>query len=111
MRTASVYLFDRLAGRLSEIQRGRRYRFVYEPDYDGPAVSLAMPVSQRAFDFTEFPPFFDGLLPEGVLLEALLRQRKIDRDDRFGQLLAVGADTVGAATIVGDTQAEHTEED
>ena len=38
-------------------------------------------------------------MPEGFQLEALLRQRKLDRNDRFGQLLQVGADTVGAVTV------------
>ena len=58
-----------------------------------------MPVREEPYRFNEFPPFFDGLLPEGFQLEALLRQKKLDRDDKFGQLLIVGADTVGAVTI------------
>ncbi|MBB5347525.1 HipA-like protein [Desulfoprunum benzoelyticum] len=32
-------------------------------------------------------------------LEGLLKQRKIDRDDKFSQLVAVGTDTVGAVTV------------
>ncbi|MQY80452.1 MAG: toxin HipA, partial [Bacteroidetes bacterium] len=51
------------------------------------------------FEFDEFPPFFDGLLPEGFQLEALLKQKKIDRDDLFIQLITVGEDLVGAVTI------------
>jgi len=93
-----VLLGNRPAGELTEIERGRRYRFEYAPDYDGLPVSLTMPVAGRAYEFDAFPPFFDGLLPEGVLLEALLRERKLDRSDSFGQLLAVGGDTVGAVT-------------
>ena len=54
---------------------------------------------KEPFLFDTFPPFFDGLLPEGFQLEALLRRRKLDRDDKFGQLIAVGADTVGAVTV------------
>ena len=38
-----------------------------------------------------FPPPFEGLLPEGAQLEALLRNHKIDRDDAFGKLVVVGA--------------------
>jgi serine/threonine-protein kinase HipA len=30
-----------------------------------------------------FPPFLEGLLPEGYNLEALLRALKIDRNDHF----------------------------
>jgi serine/threonine-protein kinase HipA len=58
-----------------------------------------MPVATRAYDFDEFPPFFDGLLPEGFQLDALLRQRKIDASDFFSQLVAVGGDLVGAVTV------------
>ena len=58
-----------------------------------------MPVEQREFDYDRFPPFFDGLLPEGWQLEALLRSAKLDRRDYMGQLLAVGSDTVGAVTV------------
>jgi len=39
------------------------------------------------------------------MLEGLLRQCKIDRTDLFGQLLAVGGDTVGAVTVTGEDQA------
>lgn len=87
-----------LAGVLDEQGRGR-YVFRYEADYHGKPVSLAMPVRSQPFEFEEFPPFLDGLLPEGVMLEALLRRRKIDRDDRFSQILAVGEDLVGAVTV------------
>ncbi|MDX2346428.1 MAG: HipA N-terminal domain-containing protein [Legionella sp.] len=46
-----------------------------------------------------FPGFFEGLLPEGVILEALLRQYKIDENDYFQQLIIVGRNVVGAVTI------------
>ncbi|RYW70038.1 toxin HipA, partial [Legionella pneumophila] len=39
------------------------------------------------------------LLPEGIMLEALLRKYKIDKNDYFGQLIIVGQDVVGAVTI------------
>lgn len=96
-REALVYVHDRLAGRLREEPTG--YAFVYEPNYDGPPVSLTLPVRDEAYRFDAFPPFFDGLLPEGMMLEALLRQRKLDRRDYLGQLLAVGEDVVGAVTV------------
>ncbi|MBR9980830.1 MAG: HipA N-terminal domain-containing protein, partial [Desulfatitalea sp.] len=51
------------------------------------------------YEFETFPPFLEGLLPEGYNLEALLRALKIDRQDLFSQLLAVGTDMVGAVTV------------
>lgn len=99
MKKAKVRVHDSLAGRLTEIQRGQKYHFAYAPEYRGPPVSLTMPVAAKEFHFSIFPPFFDGLLPEGPQLEALLKGRKIDADDLFEQLLAVGADPIGAVTI------------
>ena len=91
-------LFDRLlAGYLTE--DNHHYVFEYLENYSGQPVSLTMPVNKKKFSFENFPPFFDGLLPEGQQLEGLLRQNKLDRSDYFGQLVAVGNDLVGAVTI------------
>ena len=98
MRKADVFIQDRLAGLLKEEDDGT-YSFTYQEGYSGPPVSLAMPVIRRNYAFKNFPPFFDGLLPEGVQLEALLRREKLDRDDYLGQLITVGADLVGAVTV------------
>ncbi len=51
------------------------------------------------YTYASFPPFFDGLLPEGNQLDGLLKIRKIDKDDYFSQLMAVGGDLVGAVTV------------
>lgn len=99
MRSARVFFEQDLSGILTESEDGEEYCFQYEPDYSGPPISLTMPMREQAYVFDEFPPFFDGLLPEGFQLEALLRQKKLDRNDRFGQLLIIGADTVGAVTV------------
>ena len=81
MRKAEIYVNDKLAGILSEIERGHQYRFEYQENYAGPSVSLTLPTAQGRHDFDRFPPFFDGLLPEGTGLEALLKLAKIDRND------------------------------
>lgn len=101
MRAASVFVHGFLAGRLEELEPGRKYRFIYRSGYDGPAVSLTMPITASEYISDRFPPFFDGLLPEGVMLEGLLKQNKIDRLDYFSQLVAVGGDLVGAVTVQG----------
>jgi len=99
MRKATVLVDRSAAGTLIEVVKGRQYRFEYRDGYSGEPVSLTMPVRQQMWEFDRFPPFFEGLLPEGFQLESLLRQLKIDRDDYFGQLLAVGRDMVGAVTV------------
>jgi serine/threonine-protein kinase HipA len=99
MRRAEVSMHGMPAGILEEIEAGRKYRFTYLENYPGPPVSLTMPVEEKKFVFDHFPPYFDGLLPEGILLEGLLKQRKIDKYDYLGQLIAVGNDLVGAVTV------------
>jgi serine/threonine-protein kinase HipA len=98
MRSAEISIHNRPAGILKEMEKGRRYCFEYFADYVGPPISLTMPVAQQCYEFDRFPPFFEGLLPEGFNLEALLKTAKIDHNDLLGQLIAVGADMVGAVT-------------
>ena len=94
---ARIYVNGELAGHLERL--GDRHRFVYLPDYSGEAVSLTMPINEQGYDYDTFPPFFDGLLPEGLMLEALLKRAKLDRNDMFGQLITVGRDLVGNVTV------------
>ena len=99
MKRAEVFVNGIFCGYLEELARGTSYRFVYTRGYRGNPISLTMPVRDAPFTYGTFPPFFDGLLPEGVQLESLLRIRKIDRNDLFSQLVAVGADMVGSVTV------------
>ncbi len=99
MRKAKVYVKGVEAGILSEIKQGTEYTFEYLEDYAGIEISLTMLPTQKKFIFHKFPPFFEGLLPEGIQLEGLLKIKKIDRNDLFSQLVAVGDDLVGAITI------------
>jgi len=99
MRRAKVLVNGREAGILSEIEQGARYTFEYADRYEGPEISRTMPVKQKKYSFDRFPPFFDGLLPEGFQLDGLLKVGKIDRNDYFSQLLAVGEDMVGIVTV------------
>jgi len=99
VRQAKVFMHDQWAGILEELEANRQYRFIYRDDYDGPPISLTIPALQKVHEFSRFPAFFDGLLPEGAMLEGLLRQKKIDRQDSFAQLIAVGNELVGAVTV------------
>jgi len=98
MRKAEIYQQGQLAGTLAEIDRNH-YQFAYKPGYSGEPISLALPVREIPYDFDKFPPVFEGLLPEGMQLEALLRRYKVDKRDMFQQLLIVGEDVVGSLTV------------
>jgi serine/threonine-protein kinase HipA len=99
MKRAKVFVDGIEAGELQELELGKHYRFVYKAGFEGPSVSLEMPLTAQSYEYSCFPPFFEGLLPEGIMLEGLLRQVKIDRNDLMSQLIAVGADLVGNVTI------------
>ena len=99
MRKAKVYVKGIEAGILTELVQGKEYVLEYLEEYKGLEVSRTMPTTQKVYKFNNFPPFFDGLLPEGIQLEGLLKIRKIDRSDYFSQLIAIGEDTVGAVTV------------
>jgi serine/threonine-protein kinase HipA len=98
MKLARIYQQEQLAGILEAREDGT-YRFAYDNAFRGEPVSLTMPTSQRVWEFPHFPAPFEGLLPEGFQLDALLRLRKLDRSDLFSQLLAVGRDVVGSLRI------------
>lgn len=106
-RRAEVYQQGKLAGYLEE-QVGGSWQFAYLPDYNGLAVSLTMPKRTEPYCFGAFPPLFEGLLPEGLQLEALLRKHKVDRNDFFGQLMIVGEDLVGSLIL---RPAKHSSEE
>ena len=98
LRCAEVSQQGALAGYLTEGDGGA-WSFAYQGGYDGVPISLTMPVRPEPYVFPALPPVLEGLLPEGLQLEALLKKHKIDRSDTFRQLVTVGADLVGSLTI------------
>ena len=102
MKRALVYLYDRLAGRLTEDESG--YTFEYDAGYlasgSAEAVSLTLPLRQEAYHDTVMFPFFDGLIPEGWLLGIAERSWKINQRDRMSLLLACCKDCIGAVSVV-----------
>ena len=99
MKQAKVFVNGVYAGLLEELTKGKAYRFTYQAGYSGGAVSLTMPIQNQVYLYDRFPPFFEGLLPEGAMLGALLKKRKIDADDYFEQILCVGQEMVGNVTV------------
>ena len=100
-RSGLVYVRDLLAGRISETEEG--YEFTYDPEWlskpDASAVSLTLPLRPERYVSGTLFPFFDGLIPEGWLLNVTLHNWKLDRSDRFGLLLAACHDCIGCVTV------------
>ena len=100
-RTAFVYVRDSYAGMLRETDEG--YVFQYDEQYlsdpNAPAVSLTLPKQAAPFLSKTLFAFFDGLIPEGWLLNLVSHNWKINQRDRFGLLLAACKDCIGAVSI------------
>ena len=105
MDRLNVYVGDQLAGSLS--REGEYHRFDYLPEYEGPPVFLGWSLGQQSRQWEHFPPAFDSLLPEGVLLDQLLLKHKLDKADKWGQLIAVGRDLTGFVSVLPEGSAEN----
>ena len=109
MKRAKVFLHDRLAGRLVEDENG--FTFTYDADYlklpDAAAVSLTLPLGEKPFHDMLLFPFFDGLIPEGWLLDIAERSWKINQRDRMSLLLACCKDCIGAVSVIPDDEIEE----
>lgn len=96
-RKVIIYLHNVPAAEFRQTSSG--YELQYFPEYKGPPISQTLPRQKERYLFSDFPPFFDGLLPEGIMLEVLLKKHKLDANDYFGQIKVVGRDLVGAVTV------------
>ena len=70
------------------------------------AVSLTLPLQENSFHSSVLFPFFDGLIPEGWLLDIAEKNWKLDSRDRMGLLLTCCRDCIGAVSIIPAEEAE-----
>lgn len=98
---AVVFYGDKRAGILSKYSKG--YEFIYDSSYlndpDARPISLSLPLRVEKYGSPRLFSFFDGLLPEGWLLDVTSSFAKIDRDDKFRLLLHTGFDPIGAVSV------------
>ena len=95
---------DKLAGYLTENEDG--YTFLYDQIYlnetSNKPVSITLPLQEKPYVSRTMFPFFDGLIPEGWLLEIAEKNWKLNARDRMGLLLACCKDCIGAVSIEED---------
>ncbi len=101
MKKAKVYMHDKVAGILTEDENG--FHFQYDSTYlkleDAEAISLTLPLSEETYQSKVLFPFFDGLIPEGWLLDIAEKNWKLDSRDRMEILLKTCQDCIGAVSI------------
>ncbi|PZR38541.1 MAG: hypothetical protein DI538_09380 [Azospira oryzae] len=102
-KSGKVLLHDKPVGDIWQDEEG--YWFQYLPDYVanpiyGP-VSQTLPVREYVYhDDRNLIPFFDGLIPEGWLLDITVKNWKLNEKDRMELLLTVCKDCIGAVGVI-----------
>ena len=102
MRQAHIFYKDQLAGILTENDAGYEFRYFLEylSMETARAASLTLPLQEEAYTSPVLFPFFDGLIPEGWLLDVVLRNTDISILDRISLLLTCCKDCIGAVSVV-----------
>lgn len=107
-RQAKIVYQDQLAGYLVEGDNG--YSFIYLDEYlqsaDPKPISLTLPLSERPYHSNVLFPFFDGLIPEGWLLDIGEKHWKLNPRDRFELLVNLCRDAIGAVSVY-PVEADH----
>ncbi|MGJ8742862.1 HipA N-terminal domain-containing protein [Polaribacter sp.] len=102
MRQGEIWVNNRLAGILTEGDND--YNFEYEKTYledkNAVPISVTLPLQKELFKSEQLFPFFDGLIPEGWLLDIAHKNWKINPRDRMGLLLTTCRDCIGNINII-----------
>ncbi len=100
MKKAAIKMDEKLAGWLTQNEDG--YHFVYDEAYESKPnarpISLTLPFRKAPFSSKVLFPFFDGLIPEGWLLEIAEKNWKLNQRDRMG-LMVCCKDCIGAVSV------------
>lgn len=101
-RSGSVYVKQQFCGVIYENEDG--YFFAYDSNYlqsgNAEAVSLTLPLTHKTYQSKTLFAFFDGLIPEGWLLDIAEQNWKINYKDRMGLLLTCCKDSIGAVSVL-----------
>ncbi|MCJ7553824.1 MAG: HipA N-terminal domain-containing protein [Ignavibacteriaceae bacterium] len=102
MKNGKVFYKNEFAGIISEDENG--YSFTYKEEYlnsaNPKAVSFTLPLQKESFRSKTMFPFFDGLIPEGWLLEIAEKNWKINSRNRMSLLLTFCKDCIGAVSVI-----------
>jgi serine/threonine-protein kinase HipA len=102
MKRGKVYYKNHLAGIVTETDEGEyvfQYDHQYVKEYPNNFITFTMPVRVDPYTEKRLFPFFEGLIPEGWLLDIASENWKINQSDRMGLLLACCQDCIGAVSV------------
>ncbi|MBQ2188606.1 MAG: HipA N-terminal domain-containing protein [Bacteroidales bacterium] len=106
MKSALIYFKDSFAGRLSETDEGFVFQYdaVYLASDKAQPISLTLPLQTEVYESPVMFSFFDGLIPEGWLLDVALRNTDVSILDRMSLLLLCCKDCIGAVSVVPEKE-------
>lgn len=100
-RSGKVFYKDKFAGTVWQDENG--YGFQYDKQYrdqkNAEPISLTLPLQEDPYLSNIMIPFFDGLIPEGWLLDITIKNWKLNLRDRMGLLLVACKDCIGAVSV------------
>jgi serine/threonine-protein kinase HipA len=102
MRKGRVYYKEHSAGVITETDDGEfvfQYDESFVAEHPKKFITFTMPVTNKPYTDKRLFPFFDGLIPEGWLLDIASRNWKINKNDRMGLLLACCKNCIGAVSV------------
>ena len=102
MRKGKVYYKEYFAGIITETDDGEfvfRYDENFATEHPQAFITFTMPVSNKPYTDKRLFAFFDGLIPEGWLLDIASKNWKINQNDRMGLLLACCKNCIGAVSV------------
>jgi serine/threonine-protein kinase HipA len=103
MRKAEIYYNDVVAGVLTETDDGEyvfEYNSQYIERYPKQFLTFTMPVQTKPYVDKRLFSFFEGLIPEGWLLDIAAKNWKLNPNDRMGLLLACCRNCIGAVSVI-----------
>lgn len=102
MRQGKVFYSDIFVGIVSETNDGE-FTFQYNNDYiknhPDKFITFSMPVRQEVYTDKRLFAFFEGLIPEGWLLNIATKNWKINPNDKMGLLLSCCRNCIGAVSV------------
>jgi serine/threonine-protein kinase HipA len=106
MRQGQVFYKNSLAGVVTETDDGYIFQYaeVYLSNPASKPVSLTLPLQQKPYKSKVLFPFFDGLIPEGWLLNIAVNNWKVNPRDRFGLLLSMCKDCIGCISVLPEEE-------
>lgn len=102
IRKAEIQMHNRTTGWLIQDEEGCHFQYArnYLELGSAQAISLTLPLQEAPFNTKIMFPFFDGLIPEGWLLDIVEKNWKLNPRDRMGLLLVCCKDCIGAVSII-----------